>query len=298
MNLEAVFPPIPTPFIGDDVDAAAIRANISKLMETGLGGIVALGSNGEAPLLDENESDRVIAAAREATPSSRVLIAGTGRESTQVTIAASKRAAALGADAVLVRTPSYFKGRMTADAFVAHYTAVADRSPVPVLIYNYPAATGVNISAAAVGRLSQHPNIVGIKETGSDTAQVAEFVAASSDRFTVIAGSAPTFYSSLCVGARGAILAVACVVPDICVTLLQHYRAGRHDDARALQRRLTPLARLVTSVHGVPGLKAALDLVGFRGGPPRSPLAPCPKEGVEEIRRELAAVQTFAAAGR
>jgi 4-hydroxy-2-oxoglutarate aldolase len=114
----------------------------------------------------------------------------------------------------------------------------------------------------------------------------------------VIAGSAPTFYSSLCVGARGAILAVACVVPDICVTLLQHYRAGRHDDARALQRRLTPLARLVTSVHGVPGLKAALDLVGFRGGPPRSPLAPCPKEGVEEIRRELAAVQTFAAAGR
>ena len=298
MNLEAVFPPIPTPFIGDDVDAAAIRANISKLMESGLGGIVALGSNGEAPLLDENESDRVIAAAREATPSSRVLIAGTGRESTQVTIAASKRAAALGADAVLVRTPSYFKGRMTPDAFVAHYTAVADRSPVPVLIYNYPAVTGVNISAAAVGRLSQHPNIAGIKETGSDTAQVADFVAASADKFTVIAGSAPTFYSSLCVGARGAILAVACVLPDICVTLLQHFRAGRHDDARALQRRLTPLARLVTSVHGVPGLKAALDLVGFRGGPPRPPLAPCPKDGVEEIRRELAAVQSFAAAGR
>ena len=298
MNLEAVFPPIPTPFIGDDVDAAAIRANISRLMETGLGGIVALGSNGEAPLLDENESDRVIAAAREATPSSRMLIAGTGRESTQVTVAASKRAAALGADAVLVRTPSYFKSRMTPDAFVSHYTAVADRSPVPVLIYNYPAVTGVNISAAAVGRLSQHPNIVGIKETGSDTAQVADFVGASADKFTVIAGSAPTFYSSLCVGARGAILAVACVVPDICVTLLQHYRAGRHDDARALQRRLTPLARLVTSIHGVPGLKAALDLVGFRGGPPRPPLAPCPKEGVEEIRRELAAVQSFAAAGR
>ena len=298
MNLEAVFPPIPTPFVGDDVDAVALRANVARWMQTGLGGIVALGSNGEAPLLDENESDRVVAAAREATPAGRLLIAGTGRESTPATIAASKRAAALGADAVLVRTPSYFKSRMTSDAFVAHYMAVADRSPVPVLIYNYPAVTGVNIAAGAVGRLSRHPNIVGIKETGSDTAQVADFVAASDDRFTVIAGSAPTFYSSLCVGARGAILAVACVVPDICVGLLQHFLAGRHREARELQRRLTPLAKLVTSVHGVPGLKAAIELAGFKGGAPRPPLVPCTKEGVEEIRRELAAVQSFAAAGR
>lgn len=298
MNLEAVFPPIPTPFAGGDLDVAALQANVDRLMETGLGGIVALGSNGEAPLLDDGESDRVIAAARAATPGGRLLIAGTGRESTQATIAASNRAAALGADAVLVRTPSYFKSRMTPDALVAHYTTVADRSPVPVLIYNYPAVTGVNISAGAVGRLSQHPNIIGIKETGSDTAQVADFVAASAGRFTVIAGSAPTFYSSLCVGAGGAILAVACVVPDTCVALLQHYRAGRHGEARELQRRLTPLARLVTTVHGVPGLKAALDLAGFKGGLPRSPLAPCSKDGVEEIRRELSAVQSFAAAGR
>jgi 4-hydroxy-2-oxoglutarate aldolase len=298
MNLEAVFPPIPTPFAGDEVDAAAIRANVAMWMQSGLGGIVALGSNGEAPLLDESESDRVVATAREAIPSGRVLVAGTGRESTRATIAASRRAAALGADAVLVRTPSYFKSRMTSEAFVAHYTDVADRCPVPVLIYNYPAVTGVNIAAGAVGRLSRHPNIVGIKETGSDTAQVAEFVAASDDSFTVIAGSAPTFYSSLCVGARGAILAVACVVPDICVALLQHFRAGRHAEARELQRRLTPLAKLVTSVYGVPGLKAAVELAGFKGGAPRPPLAPCPKEGVEEIRRELAAVQSFAAASR
>src|SRR5688500_12702678 len=185
MTLEAVFPPIPTPFAGDDLDVAAIQANVARLMETGLGGIVALGSNGEAPLLDDSESDRVIAAARAATPRGRLLIAGAGRESTQATIAASNRAAALGADAVLVRTPSYFKSRMTPDALVGHYTAVAERSPVPVLIYNYPAVTGVNISAGAVGRLSQHPNIIGIKETGSDTAQVADFVAASSGSFTV-----------------------------------------------------------------------------------------------------------------
>ena len=295
MLLEAVFPPIPTPFSGDEVDVAAIRSNVEKWMRTDLGGIVALGSNGEAPLLDDLESDTVVATVRSAMPDGRLLIAGTGRESTRATIAASLRAADLGADMVLVRTPSYFKTRMTADAFIAHFTAVADRSPVPVLIYNYPAVTGVNISAAAVGRLSAHPNIAGIKETGSDTSQVADFVSAAAARFVVLAGSAPTFYPSLCVGARGAILAVACVVPTMCVALLDHVRAGRHAEARELQQRLTPLAKLVTSVHGVPGLKSALDLVGFNGGEPRLPLRRVPQDAVEEIGRELAKLESHAA---
>lgn len=299
MLLEAVFPPIPTPFSGGEVDVAAIKSNVEKWMRTAVGGIVALGSNGEAPLLDEPEADTVVATVRSAMPEDRVLIAGTGRESTRATIAASIRAATLGANAILVRTPSYFKARMTADAFIEHFTAVADRSPVPVLIYNYPAVTGVNISAAAVGRLSEHPNIAGIKETGSDTSQVSDFVAAaSSSKFVVLAGSAPTFYPSLCVGARGAILAVACVVPDMCVALLEHVRAGRHADARELQRRLTPLAKLVTSVHGVPGLKAALDLVGFKGGEPRPPLRRPPQDAIEEIRREVAKVESDAGVRR
>jgi 4-hydroxy-2-oxoglutarate aldolase len=294
MNLDGVFPPIPTPFAADDVDIPALEGNVEKWMRSGLAGIVALGSNGEAPLLDENESDRVLAAVRAAMPAARLLIAGTGRESTRGTIAASRRAAELGANAVLVRTPSYFKSRMTAEAFIAHYTAVADQSPVPVLIYNYPAVTGVNISAAAVHRLAEHPNIAGIKETGSDTAQVADFAAAGSDRFAVLAGSAPTFYPSLCAGARGAILAVACVLPDPCIALLEHVRAGRHAEARELQRRLTPLAKLVTTIHGVPGLKAALDLSGFTGGAPRPPLQRPGKEAVEEIKRELVKLESVA----
>ena len=295
MTFRAVFPPMATPFAGGEVDVAAIRRNVEKWMQTGLGGVVALGSNGEAPLLDDDESDRVVGAARGAMSDRRTLIAGTGRESTRATIAASVRAARLGADAVLVRTPSYYKGRMTGDAFVRHYTAVADACPVPVLLYNYPAVTGVNLTADIVGRLAEHPNIAGVKETGSDTAQVAAFVDASNPEFAVIAGSVPTFYPSLCVGARGGILAVACVVPEICVLLFELVRAGRHAEARALQARLTPLARLVTAVHGVPGLKAAMDLVGLTGGEPRSPLGPAAPQAIAEIRAHLIQLQSHTA---
>src|SRR5262245_9804568 len=153
-KLEAVFPPMATPFAGGGVDVDAIRRNVQKWILAGVGGIVALGSNGEAPLLDDEESDTVIAAAREGLPATGFLIAGTGRESTPGTIAASKRAARLGANAVLVRTPSYYKSRMTRDALIRHYTAVADASAIPVLLYNYPAVTGINITVDAVARLS------------------------------------------------------------------------------------------------------------------------------------------------
>ena len=291
MNLDAVFPPMATVFDRDgDVDGRAISSNVAKWMHAGVGGVVALGSNGEAPFVDEDEADRVIGAARDSVPRDRVLIVGTGRESTRATIAASARAAALGADAVLVRTPSFYKARMTADVFVRHYTAVADATPVPVLLYNVPAVTGVNLTPDTVGRLATHPNIIGVKETGSDTAQFAAFVASAPATFAVIAGSAPTFYPSLCVGATGGILAVACVLPALCVQLHEHFRAGRHAEARDLQRRLTPLAKLVTTGLGVAGLKAAMDLAGFAGGEPRAPLGPLTAEAASQVRDALAAL--------
>jgi 4-hydroxy-2-oxoglutarate aldolase len=291
MTLDAVFPPMATPFTGGEVDVAAIHRNITRWMATGLGGVVALGTNGEAAFLDEDESDRVIGAARERVPRDRLLIAGTGRESTRATMAASRRAAALGADYVLVRTPSFFKSAMTAGAMLAHYTAVADASPAPVLLYDYPALTGVNLTADTVARLSEHPNVAGMKATTTDAAQIAAFVDAVPSRFAVIAGSAPALYAALCVGARGGILAVACVAPDLCVALHQAARAGRHDEAREIQRRLTPLAKLVTTGHGVPGLKAAMDLAGYAGGDPRPPLAPPPPAAIDDIRTALARLQ-------
>src|SRR5687767_13396515 len=136
LALPGLYTPIVTPFRNDTVDDAAIRRNVERYMQTRLTGLVVLGSNGEAVLLDDQEAERVVAAARSAMPATRPLIAGTGAESTKATIAACKRAANAGADAVLVRTPSFFKNLMTADLYVRHYVAVAEESPVPVLLYN------------------------------------------------------------------------------------------------------------------------------------------------------------------
>jgi 4-hydroxy-2-oxoglutarate aldolase len=257
-------------------------------------GIVALGSNGEAPLLDDTESDRVIEAARDVVPRDRVLIAGTGRESTRAAISASRRAADLGADAVLVRTPSYFKQRMTPEAFVTHYIAIADAVPIPVLLYNYPAVTGLTLTPDTVARLSEHPNVLGIKETTTDAAQIGAYIeAARGQQFDLLAGSAPALYAALCLGASGAILAAACIVPRACVALFEAFRRGAYDEARDLQERINPLARAVTSSFGVAGLKVALDLTGYVGRKPRPPLRSAPQEATAAIQQTLVLLQEF-----
>jgi 4-hydroxy-2-oxoglutarate aldolase len=289
MKLDGVLAPVPTPFDEQDrVDTRRLTAALTKWMARPLHGVVLLGSNGEAVLLDEAEADRAIGAAREAVPPDRTFIVGTGRESTQAAIHASRRAAEHGADAVLVRTPGFFKSQMTNDAFVRHYTAVADASPVPVLLYNFTALTGVNLLPAAVARLATHPNIIGMKESGGDVGQVAELVAVTPPTFTVLAGAAATFYPMLCVGAAGGILALGCALPDACVQLFDLARAGRHDEARALQRRLAPVARLLGPTYGVPGLKAALNLLGYDVGVPRPPLAAVPDSALPVLREALA----------
>lgn len=295
MNFAGVFPPMATPFNGGgQVDPAALRANVTRWIERGVRGVVALGSNGEAPLLDEDESDVMIEAARAAVPRDRLLLAGTGRESTRATIDASRRAQTLGADAVLVRTPSYFKPRMTPDVFVHHYTHVADALEIPVLLYNYPAVTGVTFTPDTVGRLAQHPNIVGIKETSTDAGQIAAYVDATRGQdFAVLAGSAPAFYPALTLGAIGGILAVCCVVPRACVALFDAFTREDHGAARELQRRIVPLAQAVTSGHGVPGLKVAMELAGYAGGPPRHPLLPASPEARDAIAALLEPLREF-----
>ena len=285
-----IFTPIATPFLRDDtVDESGLRHNVARWMRTPLTGLVVLGSNGEAPQLDDDEADRVIATTREQVPNGRLLIAGTGRESTKATIAATRRAAGYGVDAVLIRTPSFFKPQLTSAVFIRHYQEVAEASPVPVLLYNVTMFTGVNLLPDAVEALAAHPNIVGMKESGGDIAQIAEYVGRTPDAFTILAGSATTLFHALCAGCDGAILAVAALVPDECVQLWNAVREGRLDEARALQRRLLPLARLVGAGHGIPGLKAALDLLGFVGGFPRPPLHPVTQEAIDAIRNQLEA---------
>jgi len=287
MELRGVFPPIPTPFSDGDLDVDALASNCDRWLTTGVHGLVVLGSNGEAPLLDEAESDLVIETVRARVPPGRTLIAGVARESTVGTIRAADRAARLGVDAVLVRTPSFFKTLLHDEALVAHYTAVADASPAPVLLYNFAALTGISLSLDTVTRLADHPNVVGIKESGSDIGFISSLVDDTPDGFRVLAGSAPAFYASLLSGVAGGVLALACVVPEHCVRLFELVEAGRLSEARLLQRRLTPLARLLTRVHGVPGLKAALSILGYVGGDARAPLMPVSSAAVDELRRAL-----------
>jgi 4-hydroxy-2-oxoglutarate aldolase len=283
-----IYTPLATPFAADgSLDVRGLANNVEKYLRSPLTGLVVLGSNGEAPQLEEHEADLAIQTVREVMPKNRPLLAGTGRESTAATIAATERAARMGVDAVLVRTPSFYKGQMTTDAFVKHYTQVADRSPVPVLLYNVSMYTGVNLLPDAVGILSQHPNIVGIKETNSDMVQFGEYLARAADGFTVLAGSGATYFSALMLGAHGAILAVAGVAPDACVGIFNAVREGRIDDARTRNRELAPLSKLVGATYGVPGLKAALTLLGFEGGLPRPPLQPVGQQAIDVIREQL-----------
>ena len=283
-----IFTPIVTPFGTDDVvDEAALRRNVERWMKTPLTGLVVLGSNGEAAQLDDAEADRVVEVVRAHVPAERPLIAGTGRESTKATIAATARAATAGVDAVLVRTPSFFKAQMSAEIFVRHYTEVADASPVPVLLYNVSMFTGVNIQVEAVERLADHPNIVGMKESGSDIGFISDLVSRTPADFTVLAGSAATFFHALCAGCDGGILALAALLPDACVRMQTLVREQKLAEARALQYEVMPLARSIGGGYGVAGLKAALDLLGYSGGVPRPPLRPAPPNVVQTITDQL-----------
>lgn len=288
MQLAGVFAPLPTPFDQDgDLDLDRLRAALPRWLQSPLNGFVILGTNGEAGLLTDGEAARVIEAVRSVVPPGRTLIAGTGRESTREAVAAARVAASLGVDAILVRTPCFFKGQMTADAFERHYAAVADASPVPVLLYNFTAATGVNLNPDVVARLASHPNIVGIKESGSDIGQIADLVALTPPTFATLGGSASTFHAALCAGVSGGILALAALLPDACVRLFELTRSGHQDEARLLQRQLLPLARLISTGYGVPGLKAALLLSGVDAGLPRLPLAPAPEPARAALKHAL-----------
>jgi 4-hydroxy-2-oxoglutarate aldolase len=283
-----IYTPIVTPFTADgEIDDRAIANNVDRYLKSPLTGLVVLGSNGEAAQLEDEEADRVIAIVRERTPRGRPMLVGTGRESTRATIAACKRAAALGADAVVARTPSFYKPQMTSEALIRHYTEVADGSPVPLLLYNVTMYTGVNLLPDAVEKLSEHPNIAGLKDSGNDMLQISDYLARAKPGFTVLAGAAPTLFNAATLGVHGAVLALAGLAPELCAELFELVRAGRIEEARGLQRRLMPVARSIGPIYGVPGLKAALDLVGLNGGIPRPPLRPVAPAVVEILREQL-----------
>ena len=273
-NLRGILLPITTPFSSDVVDHAAMRSNIDRWATTGINGYVVLGSTGERVHVDEREYLEVLETTREVVPGSMAFIVGAGQQSTMGTIKEIERAAAAGADAVLVITPHFYRSAITQEALVNFYRSVADAAPVPLLLYSMPPLTGIKIEPGTIARLSEHPNIVGVKDSSNDIVGFSETVRLCPSDFAVMTGNGTVFLDALRAGATGAILAVGCVVPEICVEIFRAFKAGELERAAMLQSKLTPLAAAVTTRFGIGGLKAALDLAGYRGGSVRAPLQP------------------------
>src|ERR1043166_6169516 len=283
-SLQKILLPIATPFHADGIDHSALRANIDRWSTTGIGGFVILGSTGERVHLDEREYLEVIETTREVVPPSLAFIVGAGQQSVVGTVNEIQRAAKAGVDAVLVITPSYYRSAITQPALIDFYDAVADASPVPLLLYSMPALTGIKIEPETVARLSEHENIMGMKDSSNDLAGFAETVKLCPPEFAVLTGNGTVFLDALRAGASGAILAVGCVVPETCVAIVDAFNDNDDKRASLLQAKLTPVAAAVTTRFGIGGLKAALDLAGYQGGSVRAPL----READESARKEIA----------
>ncbi len=287
-SMAGIFPPIPTPFdAAGELELKALAANLEKWNRYPLGGYVVLGTNGEFPYLTESEKLTYFEAARKHIPPTKLFMAGTACESTHSTIALTRKAAALGADVAILVTPSYYKSRMDAAGLSHYYLTVADASPIPVSLYNMPANTTVDMPADLIIALSQHPNILGVKDSGGNLAKLGEIIRSARPGFQVLAGSAGFLYPALCVGAIGGVLALANIAPQQCCDIVSLFKHGKHEDARELQLQMIAPNTAVTARFGVPGLKAALDLLGYYGGPPRSPLLPLNDAQEDTLRSVL-----------
>jgi 4-hydroxy-2-oxoglutarate aldolase len=281
--LEGVFAALTTPFVDDEVSIPKFEENVRKLNGTGLAGYLVLGSTGECVSLSDAESEALVRSARAIAAPGKAVIAGTARESTRLTIDFTSRMADAGIDAALVRSPSYYKSRMSNDALKAHFLSVADKARVPVLLYNIPANTGISLEASLVIELSSHHNIIGLKESSGNIAYLGEVIRRVPPGFRYLLGSGSVFLPGLELGACGAILAVANAAPELCSKIYGLFRERKLDEALRLQLDLIPLNKAIMEGTGIAGLKHALDLRGYYGGPVRLPLLPPGEPGKAEI---------------
>ena len=287
IDLNGIFPPVTTPFMGDKVAYDKLASNIEKYGQTGLKGIVVLGSNGEYVSLSEEEKRKVVETVVQATPDHMSVIAGTGCESTRETIRLTADCAAAGAHAALVVTPHYFGGKMSDAALIKHFTTVADHSPIPILLYNVPQFTHVNLTVNVVAQLSGHPNIIGIKDSTGNVIQLGEFLHQVDADFRILVGTASALYGALTLGCVGGVLALANVTPETCVKIHGLVQAGDFEAARQIQLKMIPVNKAVTTTFGIAGLKTALDLLGYFGGDPRAPLLPSSDETKTAVENTL-----------
>jgi 4-hydroxy-2-oxoglutarate aldolase len=292
VDLSGIYPALTTPFAADGrVSLGDLQHNIRLYNRTELAGYVVLGSTGESVLLSSTEGESILETVRKTAGPGKRLIAGTGAESTAETIAKTKRAAELGYDVALVKTPYYYKPAYKPAVFSRHYRAVADASPIPVLLYSVPVFTGVALESADVIALSDHPNIVGIKDSSGDVRRIAETVAGTPGEFQTLTGAASTVLSCLAIGASGAILALASALPEKCAELYRLFRQGQAEEARALQWALVEASQVIVSEMGIAGVKHAMDLRGYRGALPRLPLLPLQEEQKKRLSATLAKME-------
>jgi len=285
MKLQGIFPPITTPFDYEgNIYTAKIQHNVEKWNRTALSGYVVMGSTGESVMLTEAEKYTVWELVAKHAAAEKLLIAGTGMESVRETVSLTNHAAEMGYKAAMVRTPHYYKNLIhRGDAQMLYYRSVADRSKIPLIIYNWPQTTGVDIPADAVAALSEHPNIIAVKESSGNLEKVMQMIREVKHGFQVLVGSAPTLWPSLLMGACGAILAYANAAPYSTIAIWEAFRT--RDEAAGIdwQNRIGRPSALVTTRYGIPGLKYAMDLNGYYGGPPRLPLVPPSPEAQQEI---------------
>ncbi len=286
--LKGIMPPIATPFENDEIAINKLENNFSKWNKTGLSGYVVMGSNGESVFLQRDEKLRLIEAVKNNITDDKLLIAGAGSDSIKETVSLSNDCADRGADFALILTPSFYKSEMKPGAYIKYFTAVADKTKIPVIIYNVPKFTGVDIEAETVAQLAAHENIAGIKNSTENLRQTAELVAMTPADFATITGTGSVLYTSLTVGAIGGILALANIAPDECVLIQNLVEDGKHGEALEIQRRLLPVNKAITAKYGVAGLKAAMDMLGYYGGEPRSPLSALGDSEKKLLRQILA----------
>ena len=292
MDLAGVFPALTTPFAADGgVSLEDVKHNIRRYNETELAGYVVLVRRANLSCYESNEMDAILAAVKETAAAGKILIAGTGAESTAETIARTKRAADCGYAVALVKTPYYYKPAYKPEVLIAHYRRVADASPIPILLYSVPVFTGLALEAPETIALAEHSNIIGIKESSGNLQRVSEMIAGAPARFQVLVGSAPTVYPALTVGARGAILALASALPEKCATLYQYFKQGQLDKAKELQRSLLRASKLIVSEMGIAGVKYVMDRRGYRGGIPRLPLPSLSAEQKSKLAAFLATLE-------
>ena len=284
IRLRGIFPPISTPFDKNGATAVeALRSNLSFLNRFDLQGYVVMGSNGEFVTLTPEEKVQVMEAARKAIPGDKLMIAGTGCQSTKETMELTNTAAKIGADAALILPPFYYKKLMTLDVLVKHFFTIADSSPIPILVYNMPACTGIDLDEETILSLSEHENIIGLKDSSGSIVKIGA-LNNKLPGFQILAGSGSFLVPALSVGAVGGVLALANMAPLYCLQLVEHFTAGRIAEARELQNSMIPVNNAITGRWGVPALKAALDHLGLYGGPVRPPLLPVSADILSQLK--------------